>query len=448
MASPAVYKTAQIRIGQVFRVSSSPDVAPDETDSYISLTRGSCSTCADIQKGIWAYKSVTEPGYSLKRVPAILLHSNPFKEGSENTPWVDIVEPDEGYAIYNGDNRKSSFRALDPRGNALLAGIQDLYSNPSKREYAPPILLFTQCEVDGNRKGYRKFSGYGVPTRYMLVSHREKKSERYFTNLVVELALFRLDAEDEYFDWRWIDLRRDPACNAKMALAAAPTAWKLWVRFGDEAIERCRRRVARDRTVSVIAQQDCAESDQRILAGVSRHFASRPHTFEGLAALVAERVIGSGCKRGWVTRRSADGGVDFVCRLDLGSEFSRLRVVVLGQAKCQRSISGNDLARLVARLQRGWIGVFVTTGVFSRAAQEELYQDKYPVVLINGSRLAREIRLLTNEEGITLEQLLDREARWYEEHPQTLDAIRILDDSLFGTPLLSLDSISEETPSE
>jgi hypothetical protein len=448
MANPAGHETAQIRIGQVFRVSSSLNLAPDGPDSYISLTRGSRSTCADIQKGIWAYKSVTEPGNSFKRVPAILLHSNPFKEGSENTPWVDIVEPDEGYAIYNGDNRKSSLRALDPRGNAFLAGIQDLYRSPSKRAYAPPILLFTQREVDGNRKGYREFSGYGVPTQYLLVSHREKKSERYFTNLVIELALFRLDAEHECFDWRWIDLRRDPACNAKMALAAAPAAWKLWARLGDETIERCRRRVAKDRTVSVVTQQDCPDSDRRLLADVSRHFASRPHTFEGLAALVAERVIGSGCKRGWVTRRSADGGVDFVCRLDLGSEFSRLRVVVLGQAKCQRSISGNDLARLVARLQRGWIGVFVTTGVFSRAAQEELYQDQYPVILINGSRLAREVRLLMNEESITLEQLLDREARWYEEHPQTLDAVRILDDSLFGTPLLSLDTISEEAPSD
>ncbi len=435
----------QIRIGQIFRVSSPLNTAPaKEAESYVSLTRGGHASCADIQKGIWAYKSPTEPGHSFKRVPAVLLHSNPFKEGSENTPWVDIIEPDEGYAIYNGDNRKSSLRALEPRGNALLAGIQDLYRNPSKRKYAPPILLFTQREVDGNRKGYREFSGYGVPTRYTLVSHREKKSERYFTNLVVELALFRLDAEDEHLDWRWIDLRRDPACRAEMAVNVAPAAWKLWVQAGDEAIERCRRRVARDRVMNAVAQQNCPHSDQSILAEVSQHFSSRPHAFEGLAALVAERVIGRGCKRGWVTRRSADGGVDFVCRLDLGSEFSRLRVVVLGQAKCQRSISGNDLARLVARLQRGWIGVFVTTGVFSRAAQEELYQDKYPVILINGSRLAREIRLLTNEEGISLQQLLDREARWYEEHPQTLDAIRILDDSLFGTPVLPPSAVSAE----
>jgi restriction endonuclease Mrr len=90
-------------------------------------------------------------------------------------------------------------------------------------------------------------------------------------------------------------------------------------------------------------------------------------------------------------------------------------VVVLGQAKClttDGSVGGRDLARLVARLQRGWFGVFVTTGVFSTAAQQELYEDRSPVVLINGKRLARELRLILNTEGATLAQLLEREREW------------------------------------
>ncbi|MBK7928979.1 MAG: restriction endonuclease [Bryobacterales bacterium] len=92
----------------------------------------------------------------------------------------------------------------------------------------------------------------------------------------------------------------------------------------------------------------------------------------------------------WVTKRSGDGGVDFVCRMDVGDPadlLSRTSAVVLGQAKCiatSAAIGGHALARVVARLQRGWIGVFVTTGVFSRAAQLELAQDRYLVVLING----------------------------------------------------------------
>lgn len=34
----------------------------------------------------------------------------------------------------------------------------------------------------------------------------------------------------------------------------------------------------------------------------------------------------------------------------------------------QTSISPDQVARVVARLQRGWLGVYVTTGVFSQQA--------------------------------------------------------------------------------
>ena len=194
-----------IRIGQVFRISSTYSAGPD---SYVALTRGRHASCADVQKGVWAYRSIPEPGQTFSRVPAVLLLSNPFKAGSRDTPWVDIIEPDQGYAIYNGDNRKSATPAFQARGNALLAGLQHFYANPGLRKYAPPILLFTQREIGGNRKGYREFSGYGVTVRHMLASHRERKSDQYFTNLVVELALFRLDSEDEGFR---LELDRSPS---------------------------------------------------------------------------------------------------------------------------------------------------------------------------------------------------------------------------------------------
>src|SRR4051812_32784065 len=98
----------KIRIGEVFRVSRTPAHATSSASrSYLELTRGRHGTSADVNKGIWAYKDVTEPSDGRRRTPAILLHSNPFKEGSESTPWVDIVEADLGYAFYNGDNRTS-----------------------------------------------------------------------------------------------------------------------------------------------------------------------------------------------------------------------------------------------------------------------------------------------------------------------------------------------------
>jgi hypothetical protein len=431
----------KIKIGQVFRIirfaKGTVPVGSYFGGSYIELTKGRFKSQANVIQGISAFKNVKEPGKSFKRIPAIILHSNPFKEGTEITPWVDVIEPDLGYALYNGDNRKGSILPLQSRGNAILSRAQLFYTDPELRKFAPPVLLFTQCEINGNRKGYREFSGYGIPTHFMLVSQREKEAEGYFTNLVIELALFRLDTENEEFDWNWIDLRRDSSLPADTVLKAAPSAWKLWVQEGEAAIEKCRRRIARHSIVSTREQLDYPETDKALVAKVAVFYSACPHAFEGLASLIAERVVGQNCKRGWITKRSADGGVDFVCRVDLGSEFSRVPVVLLGQAKCpgniQGSVSGRDIARLVARLQRGWVGVFVTTGIFSRATQEELHTDRYPVILINGKRLAKELRTLLITEGITLTQLLEREKLWYETNLQPMEPGRILDDTLFGT---------------
>ena len=86
--------------------------------------------------------------------------------------------------------------------------------------------------------------------------------------------------------------------------------------------------------------------------------------------------------------------MDFVGRLDVGATVANTPLVVLGQAKCVTpgtSISPDQVARVVARLRRGWIGVFVTTGVFSRQAQVEVIDDQYPLVLVSGQTLAEQM---------------------------------------------------------
>ena len=52
---------------------------------------------------------------------------------------------------------------------------------------------------------------------------------------------------------------------------------------------------------------------------------------------------------------------------------------------------------MVARLQRGWIGVYVTTGIYSKPAQEEIAADAYPLVLVHGRRLVEELRAMALE---------------------------------------------------
>lgn len=439
----------KIRIGQVFRVpygdSRRYGAYTGALATYQQLTKGLHHAPADVNKGIWAYRDVREPAGTQKRTPAVILHSNPLKENSAVNPWIDVVEQDRGYALFNGDNRSGAQGPSAARGNALLLRLQSLYFNPVSRSLAPPFLLFSQVEVGGSRKGFRAFSGYGVPTRYFLRSQRERNSERYFTNLALELALFNLDAEDERFDWDWINQRRDPTRPSTEILNSAPAAWRLWVKEGGAAIERCRRAVVRHRVTSIAEQLDYSREDRELLTALHRSFSDDFHSFEGFAALIAERVVGQRCQRAWVTPRSSDGGVDFVCRLDLGSGFSLTSAVVLGQAKCLPpggSVNGRDVARLVARLRRGWFGVFVTTGAFSLACQREILEDRYPVALVNGKRLALETRLLMNAEGLSLDALVARERAWYAANRRPVDAEHVLDESILGTELVAGESIT------
>ena len=110
--------------------------------------------------------------------------------------------------------------------------------------------------------------------------------------------------------------------------------------------------------------------------------------------------------------------MDFVGRLDVGSPENNTPLVVLGQAKCIKpssSVSPDEVARLVARLRRGWIGVFVTTGSFSRQAQVEIIDDQYPVVLVPGASLVTHVRrIAAGKQSGDGQHLLDEVAAEYE----------------------------------
>jgi hypothetical protein len=175
----------RIQIGEVFRVPHGGENGRRESTlrSYLELTKGTRERPADLQKGMFFYASVTETGHIVRRLPAFIFFSNPHKKDTEGTPWIDIVEPDVGYALFHGDNRMPGRPYISGRGNQKFDLVQHLYSEPKSRRFAPPILIFAQTSVSGNRKGYREFCGYGVPTRCTVNTQREKKSDRYFTTL-------------------------------------------------------------------------------------------------------------------------------------------------------------------------------------------------------------------------------------------------------------------------
>jgi restriction endonuclease Mrr len=98
------------------------------------------------------------------------------------------------------------------------------------------------------------------------------------------------------------------------------------------------------------------------------------------------------------TRPTQDGGFDFLGTFTFPPPL-RYEIQFLGEAKkfgLTTAVSPRHVSRLVARLNRGQYGIFVTTSYFTKQAQEEVFADAYPTTLIAGAdvvRMMRELRI-------------------------------------------------------
>ncbi|MDO8143618.1 restriction endonuclease [Isoptericola sp. 178] len=350
----------------------------------------------------------------------LAIRSSPWKAGHESNPWHDEFDLDHGHVRYFGDHKPSTEGMLgSTKGNKALLEAARLHSGTTKDErlLAPPLLLFRSITVhrDGRAlvKGHVEFCGAAIIERVEHVVQRDPESGLSFPNIAIDLAVVD-GGEVDGIDMRWIDDRRNPDLTGAETLRHAPKSWRSWVSQGKGAIPGIRRRVLASPVRSPAEQQPMPETAEAIvLEKVYEFYDGRKHAFELLASQAAAEVLqesGARYKAGWLSRSSGDGGVDFIGRLDMGSLNASTPIVVLGQAKCIKpssSISPEQVARVVARLRRGWIGVYVTTGFFSKQAQVEIIDDQYPVVLIAGGVLADTVRRMAQANyGGNLDELL------------------------------------------
>ena len=339
------------------------------------------------------------------RRAVIAIRSSPWKAGHETNPWHDEFDLDHGHVRYFGDHKPSTLGPPGSTGgNRVLLEAARLHAGTTREERstAPPLLLFRAVTIHRNGKavvkGHVEFCGAAIIERLEHVVQRDPDSGRSFPNLALDLAVVS-GGEVDGIDLRWIDDRRNPNLSSKEALRHAPSSWSRWVQQGRIAVPGVRRRVLSSTVRSAAEQQPALGSpDAQTLQELYAFFDDRKHAFELLASRVAGEVLresGARYVEGWLSRSSGDGGVDFIGRIDMGSISASTPVVVLGQAKCIKpssSVSPEQVARVVARLRRGWIGVYVTTGSFSRQAQVEIIDDQYPLVLISGGTLAATVR--------------------------------------------------------
>ena len=315
-----------------------------------------------------------------------------------------------GRVRYFGDAKAKDLP--DPRSatvNKDLIALFEQQSSPDVdvRAKACPIAFFVTT-----KPGEVEFRGIGIIEAVELVSQVDPKSGLAFSNYAFDCALISLATEGECLDWDWITERRDPTLSATETLRTAPASWRTWVNEGSESLGRVRRVVARLGVTNKEEQlPDRSSAEEAVLQEIYDFYSSdgnrRKARFEALAELVTDYVIsedGSGkYQQGWITRGTGDHVIDFVGRLDVGTGFSSTSLVVLGQAKCEHpssTTSGKDIARTVARLKRGWIGCYVTTATFSTSTQQEVIEDKYPLVMVPGGEVARIVRKIAIDDGI------------------------------------------------
>jgi hypothetical protein len=397
------------RSGVVYRYPSDRDGDRQFVDglpNFFNVTRSEGNALVLLEKGISqiakAKGLIDQIGF-----PAIAISSSPHSRGSEWNPWHDVFEPDLGYIRYFGDAKKAGNPALAPGNKVLLSEMAKHTSGDAAvRATAAPLIFFERVSVEGRSYGNVKFQGFGVIEKAELVT-QYNPGIGYFTNYVFTFAVLSLSDEDEELDWAWINARRDPSAKTTDTARTAPISWIKWVKFGNNKLESFRRRAALAKVESVDSQRPKPGSREAVALDAIYQFYSNAgrHRFELLASRVVMSHInsyGGTYSEGWVTRGSGDGGVDFVGKVRLGSGFSAVDVVVLGQAKCEapdKPTNGNSLARTVARLKRGWIGAYVTTSYFSKQSQLEVIEDAYPLLKVSGKTLAEETLKLVERGG-------------------------------------------------
>ena len=379
--------------------------------------------------------------------PAVYLHSNPFNTNRTVKPWIDVLLPHEGLVYYNGDNKTPGLppSGRHNSGNGVMERLWADYASHSKsiRQRATPIFVFEHAEHNGIRKGFRRFVGYGLVTKVDVKQEYDAQLDGVFSNYLFEVSL--LKADNGGVDWNWIHDRRNPKLSIDKINRLAPSAWKHFVECGLTELESLRQRLYHHEASSPTQQRaELQVAHTKVLDTITKYYPDSVSKgrFEALASLVTQEFFGKLYKRGWMTQHSNDMGVDFVGRLNLqnnlapaptGTVLGRTSMLVLGQAKCRTHFltaeeSARDIARVAARLGKGAIGVYITTGCFKKSTQNEVALDGYPIILINGRQLSDLLLQYCNRTGQTIEQVLAECDEWFATNQRSIPPYLMLKD--------------------
>ena len=355
------------RLGHDIRDLGRSNSATDQFLAWINLPGSGMRNMG----GIRPLKFVNlEPGV----VAAIVLVTDDRSAGSSSNPWDDVVDHHHGRITYWGDAKFDSKRTVDDfPGNAAL---KDAFNKvlDGQTQLVPPILHFTKRAT-----GRLTFNGLCVLDRLELTwfEHDGHPVRNYRAHLSI--------LDEEFVEVAWLHSRMSAATQSEL-VGRGPRAWR---RYQDGVVDRLRVWAPEVRSTNAQLPPE-GTNDARVL----RQLATLSPTGFEAAVVALLRELDEVRHDITRTRSTGDGGFDFYGAFTLPPPIQYV-IPFLGEAKrYQRStaVGPKDVSRLVARLGRGQFGLFVTTSFFTKQAQEEVLEDRYPTELVAGSDLVRIMR--------------------------------------------------------
>jgi hypothetical protein len=319
------------------------------------------------------------------------------------THWPDRLDRESGEFLYYGDNQKPGKAVNETAvgGNRLLEHVF-LNLHSGARSLIPPFLCFES--FTGSDGKYMRFlglaapGGQGISSLEDLVAVWRVKSGTRFQNYRALFTVLR----SETVSHAWLeDLvgGMSPADSPQ-----CPQSWARWAKFGLYDALKCEQQIV-PRSRAEQLPQTTREADvlEQILSSLT------DREFEFAAAAIVGMMDPRFCDVE-VTRAVRDGGRDVIAAYRIGHETHHVSLHACVEAKRWKpgsSVGVKPLMRLISRIKHRDFGVFVTTSFFDRQVQEELLEDRHPVVLVSGGDVAR-LLISRDLEGPALE-------RWIQE---------------------------------
>lgn len=221
-----------LKIGEIYRYSKKLSPELERVSGYsnfVNVTRAQGLPMPLLERGISPIGMSGKASWERPK-PALLVSSSPHKSGSDETPWHDTFDLQNGTIAYYGDNKKLQNPSLPPGNQALVREFAFHSSGDAgARSQASPLIFFLRVPVGSRRKGFVKFVGLGILTTAELTT-QYNLSHGFFPNFVFGFKLLSLESEHYQLDWSWINARR--SLPAKVSDELAPDSWREWVQSG------------------------------------------------------------------------------------------------------------------------------------------------------------------------------------------------------------------------